>query len=275
MDNEEVVSEHYAHGNLLDAIQAGLAKLGQTADSVTVADLAPIDDFHIGGRVATKHLLDQLNFGEQDHLLDVGCGLGGVARFVASTYKSRVTGIDLTPEYVETGRTLSTWVGLAEQITHHQGSATAMQFDDATFDGGYMMHVGMNIEEKHTLFREIFRVLKPGATFGVYDVMRNQEGELAYPVPWAAESATSYLATPEEYKQALSEAGFEVTTENNRREFALDSFEKMRANAADADGPPPLGLHTLMQESTAAKVKNMVANLAAGLIAPVEIIAHK
>ena len=77
-----------------------------TKEQVTIEDLAPIDEFHIGGRLATDNLIDQLNFSAQGYVLDVGCGLGGAARYVATKYKNRVAGIDLTPEYIETGKVL-------------------------------------------------------------------------------------------------------------------------------------------------------------------------
>jgi ubiquinone/menaquinone biosynthesis C-methylase UbiE len=272
---DNAVSESYFHGNLLNAIRASVGKLGKTVDSVTVDDLGPVDEFHIGGRSATKSFLDQLNFSNQDHILDVGCGLGGATRFVADNYGSRVTGIDLSQEYTETGEALSNWVKLDKQITLQQGSALSMPFEDETFDGGYMLHVGMNIEDKAVLFTEIYRVLRPGATFGVYDIMRQNGGQLTFPVPWATDKSTNKLATPDQYKLALSDAGFEVSSENNRSEFALEFFKQMRAKTEANGGPAPLGLHTLMKESTPIKLKNMVDNIAAGYIAPVEIIAHK
>lgn len=275
MSNEKAVSEHYLHGDLLEAIQAAITRLGKTVDSVTIEDLAPVDEFHIGGRLATEKFLDQLNFSAHDHVLDVGCGLGGASRFVASKYNNHVTGIDLTQEYIDTGKALCAWVGLDRNITLQQGSALAMPFQDETFDGGYMMHVGMNIEDKARLFAEICRVLRPGSFFGVYDVMRHKDGELAYPVPWATERSTSKLATPDGYRQTLSDAGFEVVKETNRRDFALDFFEQLRAKTEADGGPPPLGLHTLMQESTAGKIRNMIDNITQDFIAPVEIIAEK
>lgn len=185
MTSDKAVSEHYLHGNLLQAIQASITKLGKTVDDITIEDLAPVDEFHIGGRLATENLLDQLSFTEKHHILDVGCGLGGAARFVANKYNNQVTGIDLTQEYIETGNTLCTWVKLDKKVALQHGSATVMPFQNESFDGGYMLHVGMNIEDKELLFKEIYRVLRPGASFGVYDVMRNKTGELAYPVPWA------------------------------------------------------------------------------------------
>ena len=216
MSNDKAVSEHYTHADLLNSIHAALAKLGKTVDSVTIEDLAPVDEFHIGGRQATEHFLSQLNVSEQDHILDVGCGLGGASRFVANKYHNHVSGIDLTKEYIETGKALCTWVGLDKQVTLHQGSALTMPFQDEMFDGGFIIHTGMNIENKLQLFTEVYRVLRLGASFGVYDIMRIGNGDLTYPLPWATVPSLSNLATLDQYKQALSDAGFAVSTENNR-----------------------------------------------------------
>lgn len=275
MSNDKEISEHYLHGNLLEAIQASIAKLGKTVDSVTIEDLAPVDEFHIGGRLATDNLLEQLSFSEKDHILDVGCGLGGASRFVANKLNNCVTGIDLTQEYIDVGKALCTWVGLDKQVTLHQGSALSMPFEDETFDGAIMLHVGMNIEDKSKLFAEIYRVLRPGASIGVYDVMLINDGELAYPVPWATENINSKLATPDQYRQALINAGFNTSKENVRRDFAIEFFKQMKVKTEANSGPPPIGLHILMQESTAVKVQNMIENIAKNLIAPVEIIAQK
>jgi len=275
MTNDKTISEHYTHGNLLEAIRASIAKLGKTIDTVTIGELARVDEFHIGGPVATEHLLKQLGFCEQHQILDVGCGLGGAARFAASRYNCQVTGIDLTEEYIETGKALCSWVKLDGKITLRQGSAVSMPFEDESFDGGYMLHVGMNIEDKASLFGEISRVLRPGSPFGIYDVMRTGEGELAYPVPWAGEERASRLATPAEYEQALEAARFEVSRVDSRREFALDFFRKLREKSGAGHAPPPLGLHTLMKASSGIKIRNMIDNVSADYVAPVEIIAHK
>jgi len=274
MSNDKAVSEHYTHGDLLKSIQAALVKLGKTVDSVTIEDLAPVDEFHIGGRQATEHFISQLNVSEQDHILDVGCGLGGASRFVANKYHNQVSGIDLTKEYIETGKALCTWVGLDKQVTLHQGSALAMPFQDEIFDGGFIIHTGMNIENKTQLFTEVYRVLRPGTSFGVYDIMRIGNGELTYPVPWATVPSISNLATPDQYKQALSDAGFAVSTENNRRDFALGIYEQYAKTEATG-GPPLLGTHILMGENSVVKSKNLLENITAGHVAPVEIIARK
>ena len=275
MTNNNTVAQTYLHGNLLDAIKSALKEMGKTIDSLSIDDLAPVDEFHIGGRIATERFLDQLAFSNNSHVLDIGCGLGGAARFVADRYHNQVTGIDLSAEYIETGKTLCEWVNLDKQINLEHGSALDLPFSGHSFDSAYMMHVGMNIEDKPTLFSEVYRVLRPGSYLGIYDVMQQEQGELAFPVPWATTSSTSYLATPESYIQALNDAGFTLIAQSNRRDFAIDFFNSLRAKTAAKGGPPPLGLHTLMQESTLTKIGNMIANISDNKIAPVELIAQK
>ena len=189
MPDSELVATHYTQGGLLDAIIAGVGKLGKTTETVGLDDLGPVDEFHIGGRVATESFLDQVGLGANDHVLDVGCGLGGASRFAAQRYGSRITGVDLTHEYIETGKVLCSWLGLAERVSLEQGDATATGYADASFDKAYMLHVGMNIADKSALALELHRVLRPGGTLGIYDVMRVGDGDLTYPVPWATRPA--------------------------------------------------------------------------------------
>src|SRR5215472_5117684 len=275
MSSQQDVSQHYTHGNLVAAISSGIESTGKTINSVTVDDLAPADEFHIGGRQASEDFLGQLNLTPEKHVLDVGCGLGGAARFVASRYGCQVTGIDLTPEFIEAAKVISGWVGLDNRISLHLGSALAMPFADHVFDCAYMLHVGMNIADKIKLCSEVNRVLRPSSLFGIYDVMRIGDGEIAYPVHWAATAASSAVATPAQYREALEKSGFTIVAERNRRDFALAQYDQLRARTAAAGGPPPLGLHILMGSNTPDYVRYMIENVSTGRIAPVELIARK
>src|SRR5690606_4073194 len=105
-------------------------------------------------------------------------------------------GVDLTPEYVATGNVLCGWVGLAERVTLAVGDATALDLADAAFDRVFMLHVGMNIADKAALVRELYRVTRPGGRIGIYDIMRMDDGDMAYPVPWASTAEGSAVAAP-------------------------------------------------------------------------------
>lgn len=274
MTIEQTVAQHYTHGSLEAALLDGLRRSGKNADRIDPDDLAPADEFHIGGRQATTEFADQLGLRPGMELLDIGSGIGGPARYFAHHRQCRVTGIDLTDEYVRVAGALSERAGLAGSVRFVQGSALALPFPPASFDGAYMLHVGMNIEDKEKLAMEVARVLRSGSLLGIYDVMRTGPGDLAYPVPWATTADLNAVAEPERYKKALQKAGLTVIAERNRRDFALAFFADLRAKAA-AGGPPPLGLHVLMGKSTPAKVQNMIDNISKGRIAPVEIVGRK
>lgn len=275
MPDRKTVATHYTRDSLLGHIKAGMAELGLSCDTVSVEDLGPVDEFHIGGRIATERFLNDVAVEPSDHVLDVGCGLGGASRFAAMQFNCNVTGIDLTDDYVSTGRELTEWVGLKERVCLQQGDATATPFSDGKFEKAFMLHVGMNISDKVALFSEIYRVLKPGGTFGVYDIMQVGPGALIYPVPWATTATGSALGSPDEYKEALKLAGFTVTAERDRREFALEFFASMQTRTAAAGGPPPLGLHILMGDDAPTKLGNMIQGISQNRIAPVEIVAKK
>lgn len=271
---EEQVARHYTHGALGAAIDSGLQVLGRRADDLSDADLAGMDEFHMGGREATDALAQQLDLKPATSLLDIGCGIGGAARFFARQFGCRATGIDLTPEYVETAGALTRRLGLADRVEFRVGSALELPFADGSFDAATLLHVGMNIPDKGRLAAEAARVLKRGGVFAVFDVMQTAPGPIEYPVPWAADATTSFLAIPDEYRAALRAAGFEVTGERDQRKMALDFFARVRARLA-ASGPPPLGLHVLMGADAPVKIANVVALLDAGTIAPVEMIARR
>jgi len=209
MNLEQTVARHYAHGSLERAILEALAAAGKDVNRLSPADLAPVDEFHVGGRPATVAFAEQLGVHSGMRLLDVGCGLGGAARYFAHEHGCHVTGIDLSDEYVAVANALAARVGLGDLVSCQQGSALALPFTPGSFDAAYLLHVGMNIENKSGLFAQIRRVLAPSGTLGIYDVMRLGAGELSYPVPWAGGPEASFVADAATYRRLL-EAGVDV-----------------------------------------------------------------
>ena len=274
MTLEQSVARHYAHESLERDIFEALAAAGKNLSHLAPADLAPIDEFHIGGRQATVDFAARLGFRPGMLLLDIGAGLGGAARYFAHEHRCRVTGIDITEDYVRAAKTLARHVGLESEVAYLHGSALEMPFAAGSFDGAYMLHAGMNIREKARLFEEVRRVLRPGGLFGIYDVMRADDAaELSFPLPWAATAQTSFVESPATYRRLLEGAGFTLREERGRRAFAIAFFEQMRAGMTQGAQAPRLGLHQLMGESAALKIANMIDNLERNLIEPVEMIS--
>jgi ubiquinone/menaquinone biosynthesis C-methylase UbiE len=272
-DLETAVARHYGVGDLTDRILKAIAAAGIDAERIAPEQLAPVDEFHIGGRAATIHAVSKMGLTADNHVLDVGCGIGGATRYLASAVGCRVTGIDLTPAYIAAAEDLARRTGLAGRVTYRVASALAMPFENAAFDAAITLHVAMNIKGRLGLYREVARVLKPGAVFCIYDVMKGSAGELKFPVPWAEGPDTSHLTTPQETRALLSEAGFAVGEVEDRTAFALDFFRQSLANSAA--GAPPLGLHVVIGASAREKFRNMMANLEDGAIVPTVMIARR
>src|SRR5665647_2007842 len=130
MTVEHNVIEHYRHGTLEEALLQGLDAAGKDLDRLTPEDLAPADEFHIGGRQATIDFVAEFEPAADTQWLDIGSGLGGPSRYVAHQYKCRVTGVDLSEEYVEVAGSLAERVGLGGNVSYRQANALALPFEE-------------------------------------------------------------------------------------------------------------------------------------------------
>ncbi len=271
---ENAVALHYANVGLLGRIIGGLEAVGADFDNLKTADLAPVDEFHIGGREATAAAVDRMSLNADHRVLDIGCGIGGASRYIAETIGCRVDGIDLTPEYVLTAKALTEMIGLEDKVSHEIASALAMPFDDDVFDAAITFHVAMNIPQRDVFYREIGRVLKPGGTLCLYDVMKIGDTPVTYPMPWAQSIETSHLTTISETSALLTEAGFIVIEVDDRTAGSIEFFERMSA-AKTGGAPPPLGVHLAMGADAAEKIGNARRCIEQGEMAPVMMIARR
>ena len=274
MVNESKVEKHYEKPNLYEVIVKALQDTGLALDSLSLENLSMVDEFHIGGTSGTKFVTEKLNYSENSKILDIGCGIGGPARFLVEISNCSVTGIDLTSSYIETGNKLTKLMGLEDRVQLVKASALEIPFDKNSFDSSYMIHVGMNIKEKARLMGEVFRVTKAEGTFVIYDVMKLRDLHVDYPLPWAdkkEESAVDLIST---YETELLNAGFQVIEKEVKTDFAIKFFENMIENI-NKSGPPPLGLHLLMGKNTKEKISNVFRQIKEKKLAPVVIVSKK
>ena len=270
---ERAVASHYGDSGLLARLLAALAAGGADVENLRPSDLARLEEFHIGGRAATAYAIDNLSLRNTDSVLDVGCGIGGAARYIADRVGCHITGIDLTPEYIECARALTERVGLTDRVDFVVGSALAMPCAAQSFDAVITLHAAMNIADRGRLYRDIARVIKPGGTLCIYDVMQQGQGRLRFPVPWATSEEISHLMTPEALLVHLQENGFRIVYVENRTDFALEFFATAMAVADDATRSP--GIHLVMGDSAKEKFQNTLDGLQRGYIAPVLVIAER
>ena len=270
----EIIQAHYARGDVGNAILTALVKAGKDVDHLTPEDLAPVDEFHIRGRAATLELARAANVDATKHILDVGSGVGGTSRCLAREFGCRVTGIDLTDEYCRAAAMLSARLGLSDLVDYRQGDATNLPLPDCSFDIVWSEHVAMNISDKARLYREMHRVLKPGGTLAIYDILAGPAGPVLFPVPWARTPESSFLASPDELRKLLEQSGFTVTAWSDTTDAARAWFVSL-AEKIRKEGMPTLGFHLLLGTDFQVMAQNQRRNLEEGRIALAQVVARR
>jgi ubiquinone/menaquinone biosynthesis C-methylase UbiE len=270
-----MIESHYASQDLKEAVLSALAALGKDKAQLKPEDTAPIDEFHIRGREATLELARQLDLGPHHHVLDVGSGIGGPSRHLASWYGCRVIGLDLTEPYCQVARLIAEQMGMSSKLVYLHGNALEMPFPDGSFDVVWTQHAAMNIPDKVRLYAEIRRVLKPGGLFAMYDVLAGVQGTPYFPLPWARDPSMSFLLFPEELHELLEKTGFQILSWRDTSELGLNWFREVAAKRTEQrDGKPQPGLQVLLGSDIRAMSKNVARNLEENRIVLIEVIAR-
>jgi ubiquinone/menaquinone biosynthesis C-methylase UbiE len=270
----EKIDQHYAVKCIRDSILRALTGMGKDPNHLKPEDLAPVDQFHIGGREATMELATLAGLRQGCWVLDVGCGLGGSVRYLVDEHNCRATGLDSTREYVEAAKALTEMVGLSAKAEFIQGSGLEIPFPDDSFEVVWTQHAQMNIADKRRFFSEMSRVLKLGGRLVFHEILQGEGGEPHYPLPWANDPSISFLASAEFLRGYLQEAQLAILSWEDKSQRSLDWFAAMTAKLKNS-GRPPLGLHLLMGENAKLKSQNQVRNLQEKRIAVIQAVAVK
>ena len=257
------VAQHYGNDGIVSRIISALGEAGFDTSNLEPDVFAGADEFHIGGRKGSEFVANALNMQSGQHVLDIGSGIGGPARYIANMLGVTVEGIDLTPEFVEAASEITEMVGMTEQVSFQVGSATSIPFDDDTFDAATMIHVGMNIADKELLFDEIARVAKSDAKIVIYDVMRTGEDDLVFPMPWSSTTEFSFVEPVDVYVAAAEKAGLKLVTVDDYAEVARSFFNNPPSE------PPPVNLGHLMGTGMPEMFANARNAINSGAISPI------
>jgi SAM-dependent methyltransferase len=274
MENASAVTDHYGRSDLTERVAEALRQAGLGDGILPWKALAPLDQFHVRGPAATAELAEHLQIPSGATVLDVGCGLGGPARHLASQYGCEVTGIDLNQSFVDLATMLTGRTGLSNLVHTQQANALALPFPPASFDLAWTQHVAMNIADRHGLYTGIRTVLKPGGRLAIYDATQGEAGSPHFPVPWARDPACSFLLTPDAMRAALETAGFTILTWNDVTEPSVAWLaEQAKVRAAGAK-PPSLGLPLVMGPEFGAMSANFGRNLQERRVRLIQTVAQ-
>ena len=200
---------HYSARDIEARILAAVRAVGMNPEQrLSPEELGALDHFHTGGLRASRELMQLAQIRAEDRVLDIGAGLAGPARLLASALGCRVDCIELSPDYCAGAVLLNRLTGLDDRIDVHKGSALNLPFADDSFDVVWMQNVGMNIADKRKLYAEVYRVLKPDGRFAFQEIAAGESATSYFPLPWATDPADSFLVSAEGMRSVLGESGF-------------------------------------------------------------------
>ena len=274
MTDPDAVADHYGSESLTQRVSQALEAAGLGDGAISWVDLTALDQFHSGGLAATQRLAEALAPAAGARVLDVGCGIGGPARFLAALYGCTVIGIDLNQPFVDVATMLSARTGLHDQTAFQTGNALRLPFADATFDAVWSQHVAMNISDRAGLYAEMHRVLRPDGRLALHDVLQGDGGPVVYPVPWADDPVISHLLTADAMRDALDTAGFTITVWDDVTEAISDRALRTHDLPQPRRESPDLGIHVIRTDDFEIPSGNLRRNLIEGRVRSVQIVAE-
>ena len=274
MSRSGSIADHWADRDVYGRIVSALERAGKSLDSLTVEDLAAVDHFHARGFPATVELADRLPVEPRDHLLDIGCGVGGPARYFAWRFGCTVSGVDITGPFVDAATKLTALLGMEERVVVQQADGERLPYDDGCFDGAIAQHVTMNVADRPRFFGEAWRVLRPGGFFALTEHGRGPEGSPHHPVPWSEDGTGEFLVTPAQTRELLASARFaDIEIEETGPKY-LAAYRRA-LELADRGELPVLGIHVLIGPTATEKMRNSARNIEEGRTHPVQVVCRK
>jgi len=207
-------------------------------------------------------------------ILDVGCGLGGPARYYAKEFKCHITGVDITPSFIEIGNNFNRLTSMSTMVDLYVGNGEKLEFEDEVFDGAYSQHVTMNISDRMKFFSEIYRVLKKGSFFAFTEHGLGPEGDPIFPLPWADNQEMSFLLPLENTNAILKEIGFQNIKIIETGDKYIAGYEKLIQKQPKSK-KTTLGIHVIGGSSMHERSINSMRSIKENRTLPFEIVCEK
>ncbi len=187
-----------------------LAQTGADTSILTVELLQHHDQDHFGGLAATDALARHAKINQSTHVLDLCCGLGGPARYLAYHHGCRVTGVDMNTDRLAGAVRLTERTKLQDRVLFHHANALQTGLADETFDVIVSQEAFCHIPNKKTLITECVRLLKTGGRIVYTDILARNSMTNEIRGRLENEMVFSELSTLEQYCHLLEEKGCQV-----------------------------------------------------------------
>ncbi|MAJ13843.1 MAG: SAM-dependent methyltransferase [SAR116 cluster bacterium] len=266
--------EFWTRGDIHERVNTALKDAKLLDKKIEIEDLFPLDQYHARGIKATIDLADKVNFKRDSNIIDIGCGLGGPARYFAKKFDCNVYGIDITGAFIDIGNYFNKLTQVDHKVKLLKGDGEKLPYETEFFDGGLSQHVTMNIDNREQFFNEAFRVLKKGAIFGFSEHGLGTKGNPIFPLPWADSENMSFLKTPEFTTNLLKKIGFENIKVISTGEKYISGYDTL-LKQGKPDEKPTLGIHVIGGETMLERSKNSMQSIIENRTYPFEIICNK
>lgn len=214
---------------------------------------------HPGGLELTKELGEKIFLKKESNVLDLACGMGTTAIFLAKKFGCNVTGLDLGQQNIEIAKTNSKSMGISNQIDFQIGDAEKIKLESETIDQIICECAFCLFPNKTQTSQEIFRVTKKGGMIGISDIVIR--GDLPVILKEALFQFICVLEakSEQEYEHYLQSAGFSNIIFYDKKDYLLRLIDdiKKRLFAAEL----LIGLGKIKVEFDIAKVKKTLQEI--------------
>lgn len=225
----------------VDRILADLEASGHKTDgALRVDNLTPFDQLHYEGTGAVDDAIVILCAGPDSHILDIGSGIGGPARYLADRTGANVTALEIQQDLHTVGASLTARCGLAGRVAHLYGDVTAGCVQPGAFTGLMSMLCFLHIPDRSLLFAQCARALQPGGVMFVDDFYARAPLSAADSATLRDQVFCPYLPDRDRYVADVAAAGFEDVKVTDKTEawraFVVGRLDAFRAKRAEVVG---------------------------------------
>ncbi len=177
-------------------------------DAIAAEQLTPFDQYHYEGTDAVDEAIQSLGLDSKSHVLEIGSGIGGPARYLAANAGCNVTAMELQGDLNDVAQSLTQRCQLGDKINHLQGDFLADALPNNQYDAIVSLLVFLHIPEREKLFNRCMSATRSGGKLFIEDFSKRAEFTEQEKKDLAEKVYCTYVPTAEEYAEQLEKRGF-------------------------------------------------------------------
>lgn len=190
---------------------------------------SPDDDLGTAMRRTNDRISEGLGLAPGHELLEVGCGYGNTARFLAGRYGCRVVATNISERELEHGRELAREAGVDDRVAFEWADFQDLPYDSERFDVYWCQDSLLYAADKRRVVAEAHRVLKPGGRMVFTELLLRRDTPDDERARLCDGIGTPGLWDAPDYAEAIEAAGFAIERLDDWSGNVLPTFEAVMA----------------------------------------------